>query len=176
MGPVETLVSNAGVPALVRGDLLKMSLESWDRAMAINLRGGFFLAQAVARRMAAREAAGYRSMIFVTSVNAEFASIERGEYCVSKAGAAMMAKLFAARLAPLGIGVYELRPGIISSAMTAPARAAHDARIAGGMVPAGRWGDPADIASVVLPLVEGRMAFATGAVIPVDGGLSIPRM
>jgi NAD(P)-dependent dehydrogenase (short-subunit alcohol dehydrogenase family) len=103
-------------------------------------------------------------------------SIERAEYCVSKAGAAMTAALFAARLAPHGIGVFELRPGIVATPMTAPVASAYDARIAAGLVPARRWGRPEDVAAAILPLVEGRMAFATGAVIPVDGGLSIPRL
>jgi NAD(P)-dependent dehydrogenase (short-subunit alcohol dehydrogenase family) len=115
-------------------------------------------------------------MVFVTSANAAMASIERAEYCISKAGAAMVAQLFAVRLAPLGIGVFEIRPGIIETGMTAVVRDAHDARIAGGMVPAGRWGYPADIGAAILPLVRGEMAFATGAVIPVDGGLAIPRL
>ena len=118
----------------------------------------------------------YRSIVFVTSVNATMVSVERAEYCISKAGASMMAKLFAARLAPLGIGVFELRPGIIETAMTEGVKDAYTARIDGGLVPAGRWGRPADIGSVVVPLVEGRMAFANGAAIPVDGGLSIPRL
>ncbi len=175
-GPLTTLVSNAGVPAQARGDLLDLAPESFDHVLAVNLRGAFFLAQAVARRMLAAPSPAYRSLIFVTSVSAALASVERGEYCVSKAGAAMAAQLFALRLAPHGIGVFELRPGVIATAMTAGVRETYDARIAGGLVPAGRWGEPADVASAVPPLAEGRLAFATGAVIPVDGGLSIARL
>jgi NAD(P)-dependent dehydrogenase (short-subunit alcohol dehydrogenase family) len=176
VGPVEVLVSNAGVPAKVRGDMLALAPDSFDFVIGVNLRGAFFLAQEVARRMAAETSEHYRAMVFVTSANAAMASIERAEYCISKAGAAMVAQLFAVRLAPLGIGVFVIRPGIIETGMTALVRDAHDARIAGGMVPAGRWGYPADVGAAVLPLVRGEMAFATGAVIPVDGGLAIPRL
>ena len=115
-------------------------------------------------------------MIFVTSVSAEMASPERAEYCISKAAASMMARLFAARLAPEGIGVFELRPGIIDTAMTAGVRDRYQPMIDAGLVPARRWGTPGDIGQIALALAEGRMGFATGAVIPVDGGLSIPRL
>ncbi|MBM3612415.1 MAG: 3-ketoacyl-ACP reductase [Alphaproteobacteria bacterium] len=177
LGPVDCLVSNAGIPAPVRGDMLALAPEAFDLVHAVNLRGAFFLAQAVARRMvAAPEVPHYRTLIFVTSVSAAAVSVERAEYCLSKAGASMMAALFAARLAPHGIGVFEVRPGIIETAMTAGVRAKYDARIAEGLVPAGRWGQPADVGAAVVPLATGRMAFATGAVVPVDGGLSIPRL
>jgi NAD(P)-dependent dehydrogenase (short-subunit alcohol dehydrogenase family) len=176
VGPVTTLVSNAGVPARVRGDMLELAPESFDFVMGVNLRGGFFLAQEVARRMLARPAEPYRSIVFVTSVSATMVSVERAEYCISKAGAAMMAGLFAVRLAPHGIGVFDVRPGIVETGMTAGVKDMHTARIEGGLVPAARWGQPADVGSAVLPLVRGDMAFATGAVIPVDGGLSIARL
>lgn len=176
LGPVDALVSNAGVGAPVRGDLLDLEPENFDFVLGVNLRGTFFLAQAVARRMVERPAGAYRSIVFVTSVSATMASIERAEYCMSKAGAAMMVKLFATRLAPHGIGVFELRPGIIETGMTAGIRDSYTPRIEGGLVPAKRWGQPADIGSTVLPLVTGQMAFANGAVIPVDGGLSIERL
>ncbi|MEO1680349.1 MAG: 3-ketoacyl-ACP reductase [Pseudomonadota bacterium] len=175
-GPVTALVSNAGVPAKVRGDMLDLAPESFDFVLSVNLRGAFFLAQQVARRMLSRDDEAYRSLVFVTSVSAEMVSIERAEYCISKAGASMMASLFATRLAPHGIGVFELRPGIIATPMTAAVRDPYTARIEDGLVPAKRWGQPADIAATVLPLVTGQMAFATGAVLPVDGGLSIPRL
>ncbi|NKX45639.1 3-ketoacyl-ACP reductase [Roseicyclus persicicus] len=176
VGPVTTFVSNAGVPAMVRGDLLDMTAESFDRCMAINLRGAFFLAQEVARRMLALPPDPFRSIIFVTSVSATMVSPDRAEYCMSKAGAAMMAQAFAARLAADNIGVYDIRPGIIATPMTAPVVDRYDQRIADGLVPARRWGTPADIAQTILPLARGDFAFATGAVIPVDGGLSIPRL
>ncbi|MGL4280473.1 MAG: 3-ketoacyl-ACP reductase [Albidovulum sp.] len=176
MGSVTTFVANAGVPAKIRGDMLDLTPENFDHALGINLRGNFFLAQAVARSMAGRRSAQYRSMSFITSVSAEMVSIERAEYCISKAGASMMVSLFAARLAPLGIGVFELRPGIIETEMTSGVKDKYSQRIEAGLVPAGRWGQPADIGRVIVPIATGQMAFATGTVIPVDGGLSIPRL
>lgn len=176
LGPVTCLVSNAGISSPVRGDMLDIEPANFDLVMDVNLRGAFFLAQAVARRMDASESDHYRSMLFVTSVSAEMVSVERAEYCISKAGAAMMTKLFAARLAPHGIGVFELRPGIIETGMTAGVKDKYTARIEGGLVPAGRWGRPGDIGSITVPLATGQMAFANGAVIPVDGGLSISRL
>ncbi|NHF72769.1 3-ketoacyl-ACP reductase [Paracoccus xiamenensis] len=176
LGPVTSLICNAGVPARIRGDMLEMLPENFDWTMNINLRGNFFLAQQVARRMLGQGADPYRSIIFVTSVSAEMVSPERAEYCMSKAAASMMTKLFAARLAADGIGVFELRPGIIRTPMTEGVSAKYDALIEGGLVPAARWGEPADIGRAVLPLVCGEMAFSTGSVISVDGGLSIPRL
>lgn len=176
LGPVTTLIANAGVPARLRGDMLEMQPENFDWTMAINLRGNFFLAQAVARRMLALPDDPYRSMIFVTSVSAEMASPERAEYCISKAGASMMVRLFAARLAAANIGVFEIRPGIIATPMTAGVAGKYDTLIGDGLVPANRWGQPCDIGRAVLPLVQGAMAFSTGSVIAVDGGLSIPRL
>ena len=176
IGPVTTLVSNAGVPARIRGDMLDLRPENFDWVMDINLRGAFFLAQAVVRQMLTTQTADYRSIIFVTSVSATMVSTERAEYCLSKSAAAMMAQLFAVRLAGEGIGVFDIRPGIIQTPMTAAVQDKYTARIEGGLVPAARWGHPADIAQVVVPLAQGCMAFANGAVIPVDGGLSIPRL
>jgi 3-oxoacyl-[acyl-carrier protein] reductase len=118
----------------------------------------------------------HASIVFVTSVSAELASPNRGEYCVSKAGLAMAVKLFAARLAEHGIPVYEVRPGIIETDMTAGVRDVYDARIADGLVPEKRWGTPADVGRTVAALVRGDLAYATGSVIHVDGGLSIGRL
>jgi NAD(P)-dependent dehydrogenase (short-subunit alcohol dehydrogenase family) len=118
----------------------------------------------------------YRSITFITSVSAGMASPDRADYCISKAAASMAAQALALRLAAHGIGVFELRPGIIETAMTGPVKEKYDARIADGLVPMNRWGHPADIGQAVIPLVTGQMAFATGAVIPVDGGLSIERL
>ena len=176
MGPIATLIQNAGVGARVRGDLLDITPDNFDFVTGINLRGAFFLAQAVARRMLAQASPHYRSITFVTSVSASLASPERTDYCISKAGAAMAAQALALRLAPHGIGVYDLRPGIIETPMTAAVHDRYTDRIAGGLVPALRWGQPQDIGRVVVPLATGQLAFATGAVIPVDGGLSIPRL
>ncbi|MDQ2064955.1 3-ketoacyl-ACP reductase [Xinfangfangia sp. CPCC 101601] len=176
LGPISCFVANAGVPAKIRGDLLEITPEAWDHVLDVNLRGTFFLAQEVARRMVARQSRHYRSISFVTSASAEMVSIERGEYCISKSGASMMAKLFALRLAPLNIGVFELRPGIIATEMTAGVKEKYSARIEAGLVPAQRWGAPEDIGRAVVPLALGQMAFATGMVVPLDGGLSVPRL
>jgi NAD(P)-dependent dehydrogenase (short-subunit alcohol dehydrogenase family) len=176
MGPIDTFVSNAGVPAKVRGDMLEMLPENFDFVFDINLRGAFFLAQAAARHILATVSEHYRSMLFVTSVSAEMISIERAEYCMSKSAASMMAQLFAVRMAPHQIGVFELRPGIIETGMTAGVKDKYTTRIEGGLVPAARWGQPGDIGAAVVPLAIGQMAFSTGAVFPVDGGLSLSRL
>jgi len=175
LGPLTTFVSNAGVGAPIRGNMLDLSPENFDFVMDVNLKGAFFLAQEAAKRMLGYDQ-GYRSIIFITSVSAEMVSIERAEYCISKAAAAMAAKLFAARLASENIGVFDIRPGIIETGMTAGVKEKYTARIEAGLVPAGRWGTPEDIASAVLPLARGDFAFATGSVIAADGGLSISRL
>lgn len=175
-GPVTALILNAGVAAKVRGDMLDLTPENLDWILEINLKGSFFLAQAVAKRMLATTSEHYRSITFITSVSAQMASPERADYCISKAAAAMAAQTLALRLAPRGIGVFELRPGIIETGMTAAVKDKYDARIAEGLVPAARWGQPSDIGQAVIPLVTGQLAFATGAVLPVDGGLSIERL
>lgn len=175
-GPVTALILNAGVAAKVRGDMLDLTPENLDWILDINLKGSFFLAQAVAKRMLGATSEHYRSITFITSVSARMASPERADYCISKAAASMAAQILALRLAPHDIGVFELRPGIIETGMTAGVKDKYDARIAGGLVPAGRWGQPSDIGQAVIPLVTGQMAFATGAVLPVDGGLSIERL
>ena len=173
-GTVDALVNNAGRAPRVRADLLEASEESFEDLMRTNLQGPYFLTQAFANRLAAAKAQG--AIVFVTSVSAELASVNRGEYCVSKAGLAMAAKLFALRLAPLGIAVYEVRPGIIATDMTAGVREVYDRRIADGLVPALRWGEPGDVGHVVAALLRGDTAYATGSVIHVDGGLAIPRL
>lgn len=176
LGPIDALIQNSGVAAKVRGDVLEITSENLDWIMGINLTGAFFLAQHVAKRMLATTSPQYRSITFVTSVSARMASPERADYCISKAAAAMAAQTLALRLAPHGIGVFELRPGIIETGMTAGLKDKYDARIADGLVPQGRWGQPADVGRAVIPLVTGQMAFSPGAVIPVDGGLSIERL
>lgn len=176
LGPIDALIQNAGVAARIRGDMLEMTPENLNWIMGINLTGAFFLAQQVARRMLATTSPHYRSITFVTSVSAKMTSPERADYCISKAAASMAAQTLAVRLAPYGIGVFELRPGIIETGMTAGVKDIYSARIEGGLVPAGRWGQPSDIGRAVIPLVTGQMAFATGAVIPIDGGLSIERL
>ena len=172
VGPVTTLISNAGVGAMARGDILDMSPESFDRCINVNLRGAVFWAQEVARRMITLPLDPYRSIIFITSVSAAMVSADRAEYCVSKAAIAMAAAAFATRLAPENIGVFDIRPGIIETPLTAPVKARYDTSIP-QIVPAKRWGYPGDIAQVIVPLARGDFAFSTGAQIPVDGGLSI---
>jgi NAD(P)-dependent dehydrogenase (short-subunit alcohol dehydrogenase family) len=175
-GPIACLVNNAGVPAASRSDLLGMSVESFDRVLGVNLRGTFFLTQAVARRMLADPPASPRTIVTISSVSAEMASVTRGEYCISKAGLAMLSRLFALRLAEAGIGVFEIRPGIIRTDMTRGVANQYDARIANGDVPARRWGEPQDVARAVAAAASGKLGFATGSVINVDGALSVPRL
>lgn len=176
LGPIDALVGNAGVPTQSRGDLLELETESFDTVMSINTRGTFFFAQAVARSMVATNATGFRSIVFITSVSADVVSIDRGDYCMSKAASAMAARLFAARLANHDISVFDVRPGIISSPMTDPVFDKYDDRIAEGLVPARRWGTPQDVGSTIAALVAGSLPFSTGAVIPVDGGLGLHRL
>jgi len=178
-GVVNALVNNAGRAPRVRADLLAASEESFEELLRANLQGPYFLTQAIARDQVERRRADPSfdaRIVFVTSVSAEMASPNRGEYCVSKAGLAMAARLFAVRLAEEGIPVYEVRPGIIATDMTAPVREAYEQRIADGLVPDRRWGQPADVGSVVAALLRGDAPYATGTIVHVDGGLSIPRL
>jgi len=178
-GALHALVNNAGRAPRVRADLLEAGEASFEDLIRTNLQGPYFLTQAAARLMvdARRRDSSTRSIIvFVTSVSAELASPNRGEYCVSKAGLAMTVKLFAARLAEHEIPVYEVRPGIIQTDMTASVRDVYDRRIAEGLVPEGRWGTPADVGRTVAALMRGDLPYATGTIIHVDGGLSIGRL
>jgi len=175
-GTVDCLVNNAGISAPKRGDLLELIPEAFDQVLAVNLRGAFFFTQAIAKRMLETRAAGPRSIITISSVNAELASPERGEYSISKAGLAMLTKLFALRLAADGIAVFEVRPGVIRTSMTQVVADKYERRIADGLVPMGRWGTPQDVGEVVAGLASGRFAFATGSVVQADGGLAIPRL
>jgi 3-oxoacyl-[acyl-carrier protein] reductase len=178
-GAVDALVNNAGRAPRVRADLLEATEESFEEVLRINLQGPYFLTQAIARQMVARrtsDPAFAPAIVFVTSVSAEMASTARGEYCVSKAGLAMTARLFAVRLAAAGIPVYEVRPGIIATDMTAAVREMYDARIADGLVPEKRWGQPEDVGRVTAALLRGDAPYATGSVIHVDGGLALPRL
>jgi 3-oxoacyl-[acyl-carrier protein] reductase len=175
-GRIDCLVNNAGVGVAKRGDLLEVSSESFDRCFQVNTKAVFFLSQAVARQMLQQgEIEGqHRSIINITSSNAVAVSISRGEYCVSKCASSMTTRLFGVRLAGEGIGVYEVRPGIIDTDMTRPVRDAYDTLIA-DIVPAQRWGFPADVAATVRSMAEGRLAFTVGQAVTVDGGLTIPR-
>jgi NAD(P)-dependent dehydrogenase (short-subunit alcohol dehydrogenase family) len=175
-GRIDCLVNNAGVGAVVRGDLLELKPENFDRALNINLRGTVFLSQAVAKAMLATPNDHPKSIITITSVSAEMASPERSDYCISKAGLSMWVKNLALRLAPENIGVFELRPGIIRTDMTAGVTAKYDALIDGGLVPAKRWGEASDIGAVVATLAAGKLGFSTGSIINIDGALSVPRL
>lgn len=178
-GSIDALVNNAGRAPRVRADILEAGEESFEELIRINLQGPYFLTQAIARQMAERRQAdsGFQgAIVFVTSVSAELASIARGEYCVSKAGLAMAVRLFALRLAAVGIPVYEVRPGIIATDMTAAVKELYDARIADGLVPEKRWGQPEDVGRAVAALVRGDLPYATGTVVHVDGGLALPRL
>jgi 3-oxoacyl-[acyl-carrier protein] reductase len=176
---LNALVNNAGRAPRVRADLLNASEDSFEELIRTNLQGPYFLTQAIAADMVdyrRRDATFACAIVFITSVSAELASVNRGDYCMSKAGLAMAARLFAARLASDGIPVYEVRPGIIETDMTAAAKAVYDRRIADGLIPAGRWGQPADVGAVVAALLQQELPYSTGSVIQVDGGLSLPRL
>ena len=178
-GRIDVLVNNAGVAPAKRADVLETAPESYDRVLGVNARGPFFLTQNAARRMAAQKPlpGGPRpSIVFITSVSAAASSTNRAEYCVSKAALSMTAAVFADALAARGINVYEVRPGIIATDMTAGVKGKYDRLIAGGLVPQGRWGLPEDVGRAVAALVRGDFAFSTGAVIEVSGGLNIRRL
>lgn len=176
LGPIDVLVNNAGIGAVVRGDLVDLLPENFDTVIDVNLRGTLFLTQAVVRRMLARQAVQPRAILTISSVSAALASPERADYCISKAGLAMFVQNLALRLAGTDIGVYELRPGVIRTDMTAKVSEKYDRLIAGGLVPAGRWGEGADIGRAAVALASGAFGFATGAVVNLDGGLTIPRL
>jgi NAD(P)-dependent dehydrogenase (short-subunit alcohol dehydrogenase family) len=179
-GRIDALVNNAGIAPRVRADLTEATEESFDQLISINLKGPYFLTQAVAaywltKKPAPRLPGGFK-VIFVTSVSADTASINRGDYCISKAGLSMAAQLWAARLAAAAIQVVELRPGIMATDMTASVRRKYDRLIASGVVPQNRWGNAADVGLAARSIIEGHFPFSTGAVIPVDGGLHIRRL
>src|SRR5262244_3722443 len=176
-GRIDLLVNNAGVAPSVRADLLEASEESFDRLINVNLKGPYFLTQLVARTMIEQaqsgdmNAFGLPRIVTITSVSAYAASVNRGDYCVAKAGLAMMTKLYAARLAEHGINVYEIRPGIIETDMTGPVKAKYDDLIfKKSLTPIKRWGQPDDIARAVIAIANDLLPFSTGEVINVDGG------
>ena len=176
-GSIDMLVNNAGVAPEVRADITEMSEESFDRVMNINLKGPFFLTQAVAGRMIADGVKeNFRCIVNIGSVSADVASISRGEYCLSKAGVAMATKLWAVRLADLNIPVYEIRPGIIKTDMTKVVTEKYDKLIADGLTLQKRWGFPDDIGKAVAAIAAGMFAYSTGQIINVDGGMTIGRL
>jgi len=185
-GRLDLLVNNAGVAPLERADLLEATHQSFDRVLGINLRGPYFLTQAFANRVIAlrgalgagvdRPTSPVAAIVNVSSISATAVSTNRGEYCVSKAGVAMATQLFAVRLAPEGIVVYEVRPGVVATDMTAAVTEKYDALLAGGLAPIARWGRPADVAGAVSILASGQTPYSTGEVFHVDGGMHIPTL
>lgn len=179
IGRMDVLVNNAGVAPAKRVDILDTTPESWDRLMSVNARGAFFLTQKAARRMIGREEAEAvvaPCIVFITSISAEVSSTSRPEYCMSKAALSMAATLFAHALAPLGIAVYEIRPGVIATDMTLGVKRKYDRLIAQGLIPQGRWGRPEDVGRAVAALAKGAFAYSTGAVLEVSGGMNIRRL
>ena len=170
LGRIDLLVNNAGMGPAERRDILDAGEESFDALIAANLKGPYFLTQLVARWMLER---GEGRIVFVTSISAYAASVNRGEYCVSKAGLSMAAALYAARLAPHGIPVFEIRPGVIRTDMIAKVEKAYEDRIAAGLVPQGRMGEPEDVARVVRAIASGQLDYCAGQVLDVDGGFHL---
>ena len=185
-GRLDLLVNNAGVAPDPRADLLEATTESFDRVIGVNLRGPYFLTQAFARRVIAMRGpldglpqppdGPVATVVNVSSISATSVSVDRGDYCLSKAGVAMATQLWAARLAPEGLVVYEVRPGVIATDMTAGVTDRYDALLADGLAPIARWGRPADVAAAVAILASGQTPYSTGEVFHVDGGMHIPRL
>jgi 3-oxoacyl-[acyl-carrier protein] reductase len=167
---IDLLVNNAGMAPRVRADILEASEESFDELLGTNLKGPYFLTQAIARTMLAR---GSGRIVFISSISAFTASVNRGDYCLSKAGLSMAAKLFATRLAADGIPVFEIQPGIIRTDMIAKVTAAYEEKIAGGLLPQKRMGEPADIARAIRAIANGLLDYCTGQVLNVDGGFHL---
>lgn len=179
LGRIDVLVNNAGVAPKVRLDILDTTAESFDRLIEINLRGPFFLTQRVAAQMIAQTDAGaaYKpKIVFITSISSIAASPNRAEYCIGKAGLSMAAQTFAVRLAPHGINVYEVRPGIVETDMTSGVKQKYDDLIAKGLLLTPRWGTPEDIGKAVLAFAEGYFDYATGTVVEVGGGFGVQRL
>jgi NAD(P)-dependent dehydrogenase (short-subunit alcohol dehydrogenase family) len=176
---LDLLVNNAGVAPKVRADILEADEESFDLLIRVNLKGAYFLTQAVARWMVEerrKDAAASAAIVNITSISASVASPDRGDYCLTKAALAMATQLFAVRLGPLGIPVYEVRPGIIRTDMTAGVGEKYDRLIEQGLLLQGRWGLPEDVGRAVAALARGDLGYSTGAVLVVDGGLTVSRL
>jgi 3-oxoacyl-[acyl-carrier protein] reductase len=178
-GRLDVLVNNAGVAPNVRADILDASEDSFDRLIGINLKGPYFLTQLAARWMIDQRKADadfHGVIVNISSVSATEASINRGDYCISKAGVAMATQLWAHRLAEFGIAVYEVRPGLIRTDMSAPVAEKYDRMIAGGLLVESRWGMPEDVGRAVAMLARGEITYGTGNVLHIDGGMTLRRL
>lgn len=179
LGRLDVLVNNAAMAPRRRADILDASEESFEEVMRANLQGPYFLTQACAHWMVEQHMADPKwsgCIVNISSMSATVASVDRGEYCLSKAALSMATKLWAARLGEFAIPVYEVRPGIIKTAMTAPVEAKYDGLIKGGIAVQRRWGTPDDVGRAVAALVRGELPYSTGNVVHIDGGLTVPRL
>ena len=175
-GRIDVLVNNAGITSVGRKDILEATEDSWERVLAVNLKGPYFLTQRVAREMIRLQVpAAQPAVVNISSLSAYTVSTNRGDYCISKAGLGMLTQLFALRLAEHGIRVYEIRPGVIDTDMTAGAHERYTKLIAEGLTPIRRWGTPADVGRAVAALVTGAIPFSTGDVLNLDGGFHLRR-
>jgi NAD(P)-dependent dehydrogenase (short-subunit alcohol dehydrogenase family) len=167
---IDLLVNNAGMAPRIRADILEAGEESFDELLGTNLKGPYFLTQAIARIMAGQR---HGRIVFISSISAFTASVNRGDYCISKAGLSMAAKLFAARLAPVGIGVFEIQPGIVRTDMIAAVASAYEEKIANGLLPQRRMGEPKDVARAVRAIADGLLDYCAGQTLHVDGGFHL---
>lgn len=177
LGPLTTLVNNAGVGVMQRGDPLEVSEESWDRCQDVNAKAVFFLTQAFVRRLLARDRdpERFHAIVNVTSSNAAAVAVPRAEYCASKAAAAMVSKTWAVRLGPENIAVYDVQPGLIATDMTAPVIGSYEERARDGLTLIPRVGQPEEIARIIASLCTGKLPYTTGQVISADAGMLVPR-
>ena len=176
LGPLTTLVNNAGVGVLKRGDLLDVAEESWDRCLTVNAKAMFFLSQAFARRLVSRQRPDlFHAIVNVTSSNAVAVAVQRSEYCASKAAAAMVSKALAVRLGGEGIAVYDVQPGLIATDMTAPVIESYRERAQEGLTLFPRIGQPEDVGAIVAALATGKLPYTTGQVVSADAGMLVPR-
>jgi len=176
IGPLTTLVNNAGVGVMQRGDMFHVTEESYDRCMNINTKAMFFLSRCFAKRLLARDRANaFCSIINVTSSNAAAVAVQRSEYCASKAAAAMISKTLAVRLGPENIAVYDVQPGLIATDMTAPVIEQYAQRAADGLTLFPRVGQPEDMGKIIASLATGKLPYTTGQVISADAGMLVPR-
>ncbi|WP_299627939.1 3-ketoacyl-ACP reductase [uncultured Tateyamaria sp.] len=177
LGPLTTLVNNAGVGVMRRGDPLEVQQDSWDRCIEVNAKAVFFLTQAFAKRLLARDRdeGMFHSIVNVTSSNASAVAVPRAEYCASKAAAAMVTQTWAVRLGPENIAVYDVRPGLIATDMTAPVIAEYEARAKAGLTLFPRVGQPEEVGAIISALASGKLPYTTGQVIAADAGMLVPR-